>query len=120
MIDFSFEKPANMSNEDYLKYLYLNKSELGLSWKDIADKLNNLENTSYSEDRYRKMCKKFSDLEPNDSYEDTSEFIDEKIKYYAAAQAYKDERNQLNSIYRQISREEELKRLATECAKFVA
>lgn len=124
MIDFSCEKPADMSNEDYLKYLYLNKSALGLSWKDIADKLNNLENTSYSEDRYRKLCKKFSDLEPDDlinqKYEDTSEIIDEKIEYYNAVQSYKDERSQLNSIYRQISRENEIKNIAIECAKIVS
>ena len=119
MIEFSCNKPDGMSNEEYLKQLYLNKSKLGLSWRDIADKMNCLEDKNYSEDRYRKMCKKFSEEEfiENSVEEET---VDKKLELYYATQAFKDERSQLNTIYRQISRENEIKNIAIECAKIIA
>ena len=120
-------KPDNCSNDDFLFYLYKNKSELGLSWDDVADIMNKYEKKSYGESRYRKYCKiYFQDLvDENKKLEiedcfDNEPTIEEKFDLAKETQRFKDERTQLNALYRQMSRESFLKDIAVECAKIVA
>ena len=139
-----FNKSKNMSNNDFLLYLYDNKEKFGLSWKDIADNMNQYEDKDYSEDKYRKQCKKLisnatsdyvyceSDLFKNPPTYTTSTWpptsqesednfdIEEEFSYQKEVQRLKDERTQLKQLYRQSTREDYIKDIAIECAEIIA
>lgn len=117
--------------EDDLKSLYEEKERLGYTWGDIARILNEKHHTNYSGDAYRK---RFSRLRKKDDYEQFSFDYDsptpvvgepelnvsEELTKRIEIQRLKDERNQLNQIYRQASREMLLKDIGIECAKIIA
>lgn len=116
MENFLFEKPESMSNDDFLKYLFFNKTEFDLSWGDIAEIMNKYEIKDFSEDKYRKQCKNFTNI--NDQKENLNEIdVESELNFQIEIQRLKDERSQLNSVYRQVSRENYLKDIAIECAE---
>lgn len=127
-----FSKPDDMTNDEFLLYLYNNKSQLNLSWKDIANVMNQYAEKQYSEDKYRKQCSRLNPSVPDmaSTFEGKQQMfvvdennninIEEEFSTRKELQRIKDERNQLNSIYRQMSREDTLKDIAIECAKEVA
>ena len=105
-----------MSNDDFLKHLYLNKNEFGLSWEDIAEIMNQYEIKNFSCDKYRKQCKNFQ----NDLVSDVTNEFEEELSVQSEIQRLKDERTQLKAVYRQVSRENFLKDIAIECAENIA
>lgn len=124
------QKPSDMSNYQFLQYLYENKSEFGLTWDDIAAIMNKYEETAKSGNAYRKMYSRIKNkvddeyqlsfnLQPENN-QDEQNMIKENVGVQKEIQRYKDERTQLNAIYRQYSRELLLKDIAVECADLIA
>lgn len=121
-----------MSFDEYLYFLYENKDKMQLSWNKIAEIMNDFGNKNYSSDRYRKYCKRafvaknslysVNDESSTDTqiFEDENNDISKNFATLKEIQRLKDERTQINAIYRQISREDYLKDIAIECAKIVA
>ena len=124
--------------EDDLKSLYEEKERLGYTWGDIARILNEKHHTNYSGDAYRKrfsrLRKRTDDSQisflygtadgvintpPADSIIGTLN-VEDELNSRVVLQRLKDERTQLNQIYRQASREMLLKDIGVECAKIIA
>lgn len=112
-----------MFDED-LMYLYEEKERNGYTWGDIARILNEKNHTNYSGDAYRKRCSRLrTKSEDNQlSFENIQDFsdIEAELNSRKELQRLKDERTQLNQIYRQVSRENLLKDMGIECAKIIA
>lgn len=125
------QKPSDMSNYQFLQYLYDRKSELGLTWDDIADIMNEYEEANKTGDAYRKMCNRLrnkdnsqrsftiSNDELINDFDDDDKFSEE-FNVKKEIQRLKDERTQLNHIYRQSSREELLRDIARESAEVIS
>lgn len=115
---------SNFSQEEqgeYLKNLYAHKDELNYSWEDIARKMNEKYNTNYTESKYRRQCKReFSNISLEEETNQNEQEFDLGLQLRSEIQRCKDERTQLNALYRQVSRENYLKDIAVECAKIVA
>ena len=47
-----------MTNGQFLRYLYENKTKLEITWEDIADIMNDLGEDSKTGDAYRLLCKR--------------------------------------------------------------
>lgn len=130
-------------DSNYYKLLYelYNKKikDKSITWLDIANQMNSTFNLDYSESKYRKEYKNksndydyfnFESLNDNkdnqidvqlDNCEQTRDFsIEDKLNLFKEAQILRDERNQLNQIYRQASREQYLKDIAINCAEIIA
>lgn len=113
------QKPANMSNEQFLHYLYNKKKELGLTWGDIADIMNEYENCQKTADAYRHFCSnRFRDISFEEVTKEETPGIDieKELAIRNEIQRLRDERTQLNALYRNYSREQSLKEIAVECA----
>ena len=86
------------------------KNTYNLSWKDVSDQLNTELGYSYSPDRYRKMYSRYCNIADDEivAYKDyILEIKKEKVKL-------QEEKTQLNSLVRTLSREETLKEIALE------
>ena len=110
MSDKIFKQP-NEQNEEYCARLYALRETLGLTWRDIADIINKELNYNYSPDKYRKDASKIIRASSNN--------ILDEIAYRNAKTRLADERTQLNSLYRRISREDTIKEIAHDAASLL-
>lgn len=98
---------ANESFDEYKFRICSLKDVYGYTWEEITDIINLECNVSLSSDAYRKFYHKQLNLQSSNI--DTAQAIaKEKIKL-------RDERIQINSAIRALSREETLKEIAKEC-----
>ena len=104
------EKLSNESFEDYKQRLFSNKLFYGLTWYDVADLLNNEQNSNYSADKYRKEFRDHSRYKAVFDDENDVEEFKSKVKL-------SDQKTQIKSLYRLIAREETFKEIAEEVAQ---
>lgn len=110
------DKLPSESIDEYCIRICELKEELDASWQDVADFLNDKLNYNYSKDRYRKKYGKITteNIETLGSIdEELLELKKEKIKL-------SEERTQINSLVRSISREETLKEIAIDIANTIS
>lgn len=133
----NFDRRDNETAEEFCERIFKLKFVTDLTWKDVAEIINRELDQNLSEDAYRKRANKLniSALEEETynqlSWEDIThdsespvlsnvdyydieldEVIKEKIKL-------KDERNQINSLVRRITREETLKEMVRDSISLI-
>jgi hypothetical protein len=104
------------TEEEYCARICGLKESYNLSWQDVADILNNELSCNYSSDRYRKNYYKYCN-QINDEVSSIEEYILELKKEKVKVQ---EEKTQLNSLVRTLSREETLKEIASDVAKTIS
>jgi hypothetical protein len=113
--------------ENELRTLFASKEDLGYTWGDIANILNKKYHTNFSADACRKRCSRYHEDEDQlvfqlDNEDEVQPEINVKEEFNVRKeiQRLKDERNQLNGLYRQFSREDLLRDIAKECASEIS
>lgn len=104
------------TEEEYCVRICGFKENYNLSWQDIADILNSELNCNYSSDKYRKNYYKYCNT-MNDEVSSLEEYILELKKEKVKVQ---EEKTQLNSLVRTLSREETLKEIAEDVVKTIS
>lgn len=127
-----FKRDADESEEAFCERVFKYKDFYALTWKDVAEIINNELNLDLSSDAYRKRAYKnvqnqyntfvendgqYSLFEQPEFLESDVEFeIDELIK---EKQKLKDERVQINSLIRRITREDTLKEMVKDAVSLM-
>ena len=141
-----FKRNINEPESVYCERIFKYKDIYSLTWHDVADILNTELHNNLSPDAYRKKAYKilknkvdnyleddgqysfiepvqtgqFSFDEPENFYDDSNELdIFELDSIIKEKQKLKDERNQINSIFRRISREETLKEMVKDAVSLM-
>ena len=105
-MSINLERLPDESEKDYCFRICDLKDVYDLSWQDIADFLNDKLGNAYSSDKYRKSYYRLKNKELSDELDQSLlDIRKEKIKL-------QEERTQINSLVRTLSREETLKELA--------
>lgn len=111
----TLQRSPEETGEHYFKRMLALKCLEGWTWQELADILNEEFDWNLSSDAYRKRASKVKDLAPADEEDfdiELDEVIKERIKL-------RDERNQINSIARRITREETLKEMVKEAVSMM-
>lgn len=114
----TLQRSPEETGEHYFRRMLALKCLEGWTWQELADILNEEFDWNLSSDAYRKRASKVKDLMPTDEEdeEDLDIELDEVIKERIKL---RDERNQINSIARRITREETLKEMVKEAVSMM-
>lgn len=128
MID-NFKKSAGETEEEYCARIFRARFTEGLTWKEVANIINTELNKDLGEDAYRKRASKSIDNHDyvqmtwnKDFYEMIQPSLTEDLELdevIKEKQKIKDERNQINSIVRRITREETLKEMVRDAVSLM-
>lgn len=111
-----FERLPGESNVDYILRICSMKDSHGLSYTDIANIVSLYADKKYTNDGVRKLYNRYTYGSPSVSGKIFKEDFD-KFKVSQDTIQYNDVRNQLNALYRRVSREESIKQIAHEYAE---
>ena len=111
MIDY--KRLENESDEELLYRLGNRRTQDGLTWQQLADIMNKLTGQEYTESKWRKQYQAFQKMfNANQDKFVEDEYLDELVSRQQELQKTKykffDERNALNKLLRDRSRQEEL------------
>lgn len=109
------------SYKDYKIRLSKNKDLYGISWKDIAELLNNVSGNNYNESTYRKWWKAYSEgmNDYSNTQEDNSEIDIKKVELEKEKIKFYDQRRAYNKIVRESARTENLFKIVSDSLKNV-
>ena len=124
----NFKKSMDETEEEYCARIFRARFTDGLTWKEVANIINTELNKDLGEDAYRKKASKIippyniksnwnsgvCEVEQSTLTDDLE--LDEVLK---ERQKIKDERNQINSIFRRITREETLKEMVKDAVSLM-
>lgn len=115
---FEYKRRANETDEELLYRLGNAREQEGLTWRELGAIMNELTGQEYTESKWRKQYQAFIRMfDANQSKLVDDEYLDEitiqKQELQKAKYKFFDERNALNKLLRDRSRQEELNEIIT-------
>lgn len=109
-----YKKLENESISEYCHRMFMTvKQEENLSWKQLAEIMNEELGLNYSDWWYREREKVYISTDPEEDNSALLEIMKAKVKL-------SDERVQMNALVRRLSREETIKEIALQAAELVS